>query len=180
MMKIHTLGPDLTDSFSAATSVECSDREIICHDSFDDIIENLDCYIGEHIVIPTAYQSSKKNYGWKEFNFQYWDRLELVKLFSAPTKTMVLLKNSSFECEKSIIHPATKIYMEEFLRKHNENIPMVFAESKVAAWNLFKKDRMKYTIVSKDVAIKKTKKTLNIIEEYRPQMIWCLYKIGRM
>lgn len=176
-MIIHTLGPESTDSFGALLSIVESSKKIVCHKSFDDIIENLHLFVDEYIFLPTAYQSHKRDYGWKDFNFQYWNQIELMTVFARPTKPMVLLKNKRWESDKAIIHPATKIFIEKYLNRMGEHTTMMFAKSKFSAWEIFKRDSLKYTIISLENFKDKDYPNYSIIEEYTPQMIWCLYKV---
>lgn len=179
-MNIHTLGPEHTDCYEAASKLICvPDDKIICYESFDRIINELGNLIGEFVLFPAAFQSAKSNYGWKEFNFQYWDRLELVKVFSKETKPMVLVKNRNWKQNIAVIHPATEIFINEYIKKTQESIKIVYSDSKFKAWNQFLENEMKYTIISKDVLRLNNNRSLIIVNQYNPIMVWCLYKIRR-
>lgn len=175
-MKVHTLGPNATDSYKAAKTI-VKDADIILHESFDEIIDNIEQYLNEYIIIPVAYTSHRKKYDWKDFNFQYCNRLKLCKVAALYTQPMLLLEKEISSNYDAIVHPATEI----FLNKAKRIDSIEYAKSKYDAWKQFKNDyKYKYTLISKDVFEMEKNEccyNLTILEEYKPIMIWCLYKI---
>lgn len=178
-MIIHTLGPNSTDSYAVAESLlQSEDDGIVEYPSFDSLLHNLDQLSGQHVLFPVAFKSARKDYGWKEFNYDYWDKVELVKVFQKKTKPMLLIKNKYYKQDRAMIHPATTIFLKKYLIKENENTVIEFADSKYKAWSVFCKKDLKYTIISEDVFEKEKKEAYTIEERYEPVMVWCLYKIN--
>ncbi|EXJ22701.1 hypothetical protein ADIAL_1816 [Alkalibacterium sp. AK22] len=177
-MIIHTLGPDSTDSYAAAQSLISSEEDdIVGYPSFDAIIHQLEQLKGDCVLFPVAFQSARKAYGWKEFNYDYWDKVELMHVFSKKTKPMVLIENSRRTEDRAMIHPATTIFLEKYLSRTQETIPITFTDSKVKAWTAFQKKGLKYTIISEDVYEEEKNSYYQLVERYEPEMVWCLYKI---
>ena len=177
-MIIHTLGPSSTDSYAAAESLLKSEEDdIVEYPSFDSLLHNLDQLKGQHVLFPVAFKSARKEYGWKEFNYDYWDKVELVKVFKKNTKPMVLVKNTKYVENTTMIHPATTIFMKKYLEKIADRTLIHFTDSKYKAWTAFRKKKMKYTIISEDVYEKEKYPEHRVEERYEPVMVWCLYKI---
>lgn len=179
-MKVHTLGPKSTDSYFIAKK-KFKNAEIICHNSYDIIIEKLDELKGEYLLIPTAYKSSKKNYDWKDFNFEYRKKLELKEVFYEKTKTMILIENKDFVINKVLLHPATEIFFREYMKIEEIKLEIDYTDSKHIALDTFFNKNYRFVIASKDLYLNyncrfKNKKILEI-KEYNPVMVWCLYKI---
>lgn len=177
-MIIHTLGPDSTDSYAAAERfMQSEDDAIVEYPSFDSLLHSIDELKGQYVLFPAAFQSARKNYGWKEFNYDYWDKVELVEVFQKKTKPMILVKNIKHAENRAMIHPATTIFMKKYLKAKDEQTRIDFTDSKYKAWTAFRKKNLKYTIISEDV-FEQEKQSSHVIEErYEPVMIWCLYKI---
>lgn len=176
-MRIHTLGPKETDSYNAAKSLR-GQNEIVTYNSFEEIFFKFKELKGDYILIPAAYENISKDYGWKDFNFQYWECLKLDIVFEKYTKPMLLIENSKFEIDKVIVHPATEIFIKLYLDKENKNCKIEFENSKYLAWEKFLRSKYRYTIISKDVFDKTdTNFEFKVLEEYEPIMVWCLYKI---
>lgn len=176
-MRIHTLGPRETDSYSAAKSLK-GENKIVIYNSFEEIFSRIKEFKGDYILIPTAYENISHNYGWKDFNFQYWECLKLHIVFKKYTKPMLLIENSQFKIDKVIVHPATEIFAKTYLDKENRNCQIEYANSKYLAWKRFLQNKYRYTIISKDVFEETdTDSKLKVLEEYKPIMVWCLYKI---
>ena len=177
-MIIHTLGPESTDSFAAAeTLLNSEEDDIVAYPSFDTILHQIEQLKGDCVLFPVAFQSARRSYGWKEFNYDYWEQIELVRVFAKRTKPMVLIKNNARRENSAAIHPATKIFLEKYLNKMKEEIPILFTDSKVKAWAAFQKKGLKYTIISEDVYENEKCSDYELIERYEPEMVWCLYKI---
>lgn len=177
-MIIHTLGPENTDSYAAAQSLlQAEEDDIVGYPSFDTILHELERLKGDCVLFPVAFQSARKPYGWKEFNYDYWEKIELLQVFAKKTKPMVLIENRDRKMDSAMIHPATKIFLEKYLNKVNETLPITYTDSKIKAWTAFKNMGLKYTIISEDVFEKEKTDQYQIVERYEPQMVWCLYKI---
>ena len=172
---INTLGPEDTDSYTVALkTITSSLDKIILYSSFDDIIEHLSELVNQYILIPVAFESSFTKYDWKDFNFEFWEYLEIKSVISRKTKPMVLLENLEHEINKAIIHPATKIFMTNYLNSLNNKIDIIFEKSKVCAFERFKSEKYRYTICSKDAI---NNDCYLIKDIFEPHMIWCLYRV---
>lgn len=177
-MRIHTLGPDSSDSYVAAKSIlQSEEDDVIDYPSFDSLIHNIRQLREDYVLFPVAFQSARKEYGWKEFNYDYWDRVELIQVFSKKTKPMLLVKNRKHTENKAMIHPATEIFMKKYLKSVGESTVISYTDSKYKAWTAFYKKKLKYTIVSEDVYEKEKQEEFVVEERYEPEMVWCLYKI---
>lgn len=178
-MIIHTLGPSSTDSYAIAESfMQSEDDGIVEYPSFDSLLHNIDQMTGQHVLFPVAFKSARKDYGWKEFNYDYWDKVDLVEVFQRKTKPMVLIKNNYYAEDHAMIHPATTIFLKKYLTEKNEDTVIEFTDSKYKAWSAFCKKNLKYTIISEDVFEKEKTTEYTIEARYEPVMVWCLYKIN--
>jgi hypothetical protein len=178
-MIIHTLGPSSTDSYTVAKSfMQSEDDEIVQYPSFDNLLHIIDQLTGQYVLFPVAFKSARKDYGWKEFNYDYWDKVDLVNVFQRKTKPMVLVKNRQYKQNRAMIHPATTIFLKKYLIKENENTFIEFTDSKYKAWLAFCKKNLRYTIISEDVFEREKKEAYTIEARYEPVMVWCLYKIN--
>ncbi|MER2132432.1 MAG: hypothetical protein ABS896_08435 [Carnobacterium inhibens] len=178
-MIIHTLGPSSTDSYTVAESLlQSEDDGIVGYPSFDSLLHNIHQLTEQYVLFPVAFKSARKDYGWKEFNYDYWDKVELVDVFQRKTKPMVLIKNSFYAENRAMIHPATTIFLKNYLNKINKDTVIEYTDSKYKAWSAFCKKNLKYTIISEDVFEKEKKVGYTIEERYEPVMVWCLYKIN--
>lgn len=178
-MIIHTLGPSSTDSYAVAESLlQSEDDGIVEYPSFDSLLHTIDSLSEQYVLFPVAFKSARKDYGWKEFNYDYWDRVDLVDVFQRKTKPMVLVKNKYYSQDRAMIHPATTIFLKKYLTAQNEQTAIDFADSKYKAWTAFCKKNLKYTIISEDVFEKEKKADYTIEARYEPVMVWCLYKIN--
>ncbi|WP_137598128.1 hypothetical protein [Paucilactobacillus kaifaensis] len=176
MRIIHTLGPESTDSVAAAAHIPEDDKhQLVLHDSFDEIIANLNQYCGDYFLVPAAYQSKQSNFGWRELSYQYWDQLTLESVYHHPLKTMCLIENQSFKQDKAIIHPATTNLLNSYLDKKSLTLPIHYAGSKASAYEKFVRDQYRFSIVSQDSLTAQS--DYQILQTYHPDMVWCLYHI---
>jgi hypothetical protein len=179
-MRIHTLGPEGTDCYTVANQLlELSKGEIIGYASFDDIIDNIENFINEYILFPVAFVNKERNYDWKDFNFEYWSRLELVNLFHQKTKPMYLIENEKWKEDLAVIQPATNIFMEQYLKANKSDTKILFENSKFSSLEHLIINNYRYTIISDDIYESRKNNFMKIKKIYEPSMIWCLYKICR-
>lgn len=174
-MIINTLGPTTTDCFNATKYVSAKFDAIILYNSFDSIIANINNLKGQYILLPVAFESSLKQYGWKDFNFEYHRMIEIVEVFHSFTKEMVLVENKKYKINKAIIQPATKFFMINYLNKEKIDIQIDFAPSKFQAKMKFQEDSYRFATVSKEALHES--KDISICDSFLPEMIWCLYKV---
>ncbi|WP_348921673.1 hypothetical protein [Enterococcus rotai] len=174
-MIINTLGPVGSDSYRVAKTLIDVHDEINIYSSFDEIIAKIDDMENQYILIPTAYRSALSEYDWKDFNFEYWERMDLANVFHRKTKIMMLVENAKFKKDCAIIHPATSIYMKKYIAKQYLNSKIEFASSKCKAYERFVKFDYRFTIASEDnISFKNSYK---IIKKIQPEMVWCVYKV---
>lgn len=176
MRIVHTLGPTSTDSYAAAQYIPGDEEnQIELHDNFDDIIENLQDYTDEYLLIPAAYQSKHSDFGWRELAYQYWDRLKIETVYHHPLKTMCLITNPQFRQNKAIIHPATTNLLSFYFKEQQLDMPVHYAGSKASAYERFVDRKYRYSIVSED-SLRSTD-SYQVVKKYHPDMVWCLYHI---
>jgi len=177
-MNIHTLGPEFTDSYAVAESLlQSADDEVVPYTSFDQLIHEIDHLQGEYLLFPVGFESAKRNYTWKDFHYDYFEVLDIVKVFPKATKPMILVKNKFPAENRAIIHPATRIFLEKFLKKKKKHVNITFSDSKYKAWTAFLKKDAEYTVINLDVFEEEKNDNLFIEETYEPEMIWCLYQV---
>ena len=174
-MRINTLGPETTDSYCVAKNLCKNNDEILLYDSFDALIDNLWKMKDEYILIPAAYESVDKKYDWKDFNLDYWENVELTRVFHKKTKQMVLIEHTNFKKNIAVIQPATKIMLKKYLKEKRIDSEIEYESSKVKAYQQFFSNKYRFTIISSDVV----RVTDQIITRkiYNPEMVWCLYKV---
>lgn len=174
-MIINTLGPTGTDSHAAALdTVTSSQDKIVLYKSFDEIIEQLGQLSNQYILIPVAFESSSKDYDWKDLNFEYWEKLEIISIFSKKTKPMILIENPEYEVDLAIIQPATRIYMKKYLDSIAAQTEIIPEKSKIRAYEKFSEENYRYTICSKETV---SENSFLIQNTFEPSMIWCLYRV---
>lgn len=177
-MKIHTLGPETTDSYAVAESLlETENDKVVPYTSFDQMIHEIPNLKGELLLFPVGFESAKRKYTWKDFHYDYYKVLDIVEVFPKATKPMVLVKNKFPTENRAIIHPATKIFLEKYLKKENKQAMISFADSKYKAWTAFLKKGVEYTVINLDVFEDEKQDDMFIEETYEPEMIWCLYRV---
>lgn len=174
-MIINTLGPTATDCFYAINRIKLKVDVIVLYDSFDSIVNCFDKLKGQYILLPVAFESSIKNYSWKDFNFEYHKRIEIVDSFHSFTKGMVLIENCNYKINRAIIQPATEILMLNYLKKKSMDLRIDFTHSKVMANKKFLEEGYRFSIVSQETIINND--DIIICETFFPEMIWCLYRV---
>ncbi|WP_156447607.1 hypothetical protein [Streptobacillus felis] len=145
------------------------------HKSIDDIIDIIQHLKGEYIFMPVAYTSEKKDYNWTNFNFIYHKKIKICNIFFDYTMEMVLVENKNYKKNKCVIHPATKIFSDKFFENKKINIEYEYTSSKFIAYNKFKVEMYRYTIISSNVLENNNNEI--VLEKYNPEMIWVLYKV---
>ena len=174
-MIINTLGPTTTDCYYAISRIDTNVDMVVLYDSFDSIVNCLDRLKDQYILFPVAFESSIENYSWKDFNFEYHQRVEIVDVFHSFTKVMVLIENCNYKINRAIIQPATKIFMSNFIKKKGMDLRIDFTHSKVTANKKFREEGYRFSIVSKETILYND--DINICETFSPEMIWCLYRV---
>jgi len=68
-LKIHTLGPKITDSYAVAESlIENENDKVVSYKSFDQMIHEIPNLKGEFLLFPVGFESAKRKYTWKDFH----------------------------------------------------------------------------------------------------------------
>ncbi len=172
MTVIHTLGPKTTDSYDAATHIPGrAPAKIQLHRCFDEIIASLGAYVGDEFLVPTAFQSQRPDFGWRELCYEYSERLQLRQVFQRPLQPMCLIENPRYTEDAAIIHPATENLLRHTLGAGDYHVN--YAGSKAAAYAEYQNVGYRYSIVSATLVEEPTQ----IIKTFRPDMVWCLYRI---
>ncbi|MGX7775111.1 hypothetical protein ACWNPI_08540 [Limosilactobacillus fermentum] len=79
-MRLHTSGPEQTDSYAAANAYFAGNKiagQIILHDSFAAIYDHLADLTGDYLIVPAAYQSSEHE-SWGQLHYRHLTDLTLI------------------------------------------------------------------------------------------------------
>lgn len=175
-MKLHTLGPNTTDSYHAYRywkNRNDLEIELVMHHSFKDIYANLASYQNDLFLVPTMYRD--QNSDWASYHYQYLDRLKIYDVFVLDTKPMILVKNNQISNQKIGLHQATEPFLKSFENQQKIKLKRVFTDSKSIALQKFLNQEIEYAIISESDEIKQT--NFEVIKKYTPQIIWCVYQI---
>ncbi|MHA8138171.1 hypothetical protein ACYATM_03855 [Lactobacillaceae bacterium Scapto_B20] len=181
MPTLHTLGPDTTDSYKAAEYLKqvnpiYQDTSIELHDSFESIYTNLADFAGDFFLVPVAY-NDKNGDNWGTNNYRYWNQLKVVDTFHLPTMKMILAENEALSNHTAIIHAATNELLDQFESATNQQLETDYVPSKPLAQKEFEAGQYQYAIFSKQGF--EPHATFKILQEYQPEMVWCLYQIKK-
>ncbi|MCI1986033.1 MAG: hypothetical protein LKJ69_04110 [Lactobacillus sp.] len=174
MTIVHTLGPESTDSYAAATTLG-GEYDIQLHDNFDTVIAHLSDYVGETLLLPAAYQSQKPDFGWRELAYQYWQRLKIKTVFALPLKPMCIVENPDYQLAKAVVHPATENLLSSYLEAHELQVGIEYAGSKTQAYRDFCATQARFTVAS--VGTFEPGPHAVVRATFEPEMVWCLYQI---
>ena len=174
---IATLGPSGTDSEAAAKKIleeKGLPGEVVLCDSFEaakkHAIEN-----NSYFLIPAAYvvrvrDGSVKD-TWGDFNFREMDRLETIDAVVSPLKDMGVAKNKDCNNPQSVaLHPATDVFAEKYV----PDLRREYILSKPLAVKECSEGKADMCIGSIDVI--ERFENLEIVEIFKPKMVWVLYK----
>lgn len=174
-MRLHTLGPEATDSWKAAVfyrenNKDKADIEIIGHASFEDILENLADLAGDYFVIPAAFQSQKMGLTWGDMHYLYQKQLGLKEAFVMNLNPMLLLENSYVHNHLAFTHAA----VAKLLLQYVPEAEVVTCPSKYLAYQEYRR-RGQYVLTNEqNVTLRPFEKVLARIEI---PMVWCVYQI---
>ena len=183
-MKLHTLGPNGTDSERAAQHY-LTDETLVLHSSFEEILLNLAIYKGDKIILPVAFKSNQEpNLNWSDFNYLNWENLDIEATFSMPLMTMSVIENIDFKRNVALVHAATEGLMKRYLTSVNlDNAwgpSIMFAPSQIVALQSFIKEQNRFTIVSEEQFKKLSESSdekYQIRQQLKPQMVWIVYRV---
>ncbi|MDR9862710.1 MULTISPECIES: hypothetical protein [Pseudomonas] len=164
---IATLGPIGTDSHRQAERLS---TKVSLHETFHEAI----CHAKLHktkLLVPAGFRENRagKQFSWVDFHFENLNDIELEKAWFEKTMPMVLLHNSF---NSIAIHPSTSSLVPELERYEH----VKYTRSKVEAYQLFTRGEASAALTSSSI-IDDTSDKQFIKAEFRPTMVWCLYKI---
>lgn len=163
---IATLGPAGTDSHRQAERLGAI---ISLHDTFHAAINHAKLN-NTKLLVPAGFRENRdgKQFSWVDFHFENLGHIELEKAWFEKTMPMVLLHNSY---SMIAIHPSTSSLVPELERYEK----IKYTRSKVEAYELFRRGEASAALTS-DSIIDSKKDSRFIKSEFRPTMVWCLYK----
>lgn len=170
--KLYTLGPVGTDAYNIAKKIT---NNIELCESFPLAMER--AFINkEYALICCGYINKDENKqvidSWVNLNFNYLNKMKIIDSFFHKTKTMCIAKNKEKETiERVIIHPATECFLDYI----NFDGEVVYSNNKPTAVLLTAMGDYDACIGSKDIV--KQYSQLDIMVEFSPQMVWCIYSI---
>ncbi|MGO1337859.1 MAG: hypothetical protein ACTMH7_05270 [Leuconostoc fallax] len=181
-MKLHTLGPDSTDSARAARIYQNDhDVEIILHDSFEEILLQLDEYSGEQILMPVAFKSKKYDHlNWADINYLKWQQLQMIDVFDLPLLPLIILENTKYNLNIARTHAATEGLLKQFLQdEHLDDAwgpSITFSSSKPKVYDEFQKHGERFALISKPEQFPKAEYIIR--QELQPKMVWVVYQVA--
>lgn len=176
---INTLGPVTTDSYRATRywikKNGIADYKIKMHDSFEQIFTRMKSQ--EYIVMPVGYvnRNSEKMSSWVDFHFRYINDIIPDDVFTLHTKPMALVENVSYKKRGVVIQSSTYQLAKNTLKTTADEY--IYTSSKSKALQLFLKSQYHFTICSKELITKYDSTNYRILQEFRPVMIWVVYRI---
>lgn len=175
-MKIHTLGPNATDSYAAAVQYnqeECLGKaKIIGHSSFENILTHLNAYSRDYLLIPAAFKSPKLQESWGDIHYEKLDQMKLQNCFMTNLDPLVVVKRLDVFDHIGYTHAATKQLLEQSVI---DDINVTTAPSKYDAYQRYLANDAEYVLTNeKNITLHKNEQ---IIKRLTPSMVWCLYHI---
>ncbi|MFT8361567.1 MAG: hypothetical protein ABF586_00525 [Sporolactobacillus sp.] len=177
-MLIHTLGPEATDSYQAAAyyiEETACDGQICLHACFDEIINHLDNYRGDYLIIPAAFKSNQAHCDWADFHYTYLDRLTLVTCFRHPLDPLILIQRQNPVSSAAYTHPSTAALLERYLLETGERLAICYTDSKYLAYARYIDTKARYVLTNQRNSHLSPQE--KVVRRYTPDMVWCLYKI---
>ncbi|MCH4169600.1 MAG: amino acid biosynthesis protein [Lactobacillus sp.] len=172
--KIHTLGPDTTDSSAAADYYlrhYDSRATIQLHGSYEAILNQLSDYDGDYLLMPTAFQSRQLQESWGDIHYCLLDHLELVTSYTTQLDDLILVENQGADNQVGYTHAATAKLLAQVL----PGVVVRTAVSKYQAYQHYLKEQARYVLTnSKNLDLQANE---TILKTWRPKMVWCLYAI---
>lgn len=172
-MKIHTLGPEQTDSCAACRhyrDVSLPGAEMALHDSFEEILEHLGRYGGDLLVIPAAFASETLHLTWGTMHYRYLDRMDLVESFVHPLDRLVCLRSRVRRTGIGYTHAATA----DLLVGYTPSARLVTVPSKYRAYERYLEDG-EYVLTNEKNMVEED--AAEILAEFDVRMVWCVYRI---
>ncbi|WP_429971108.1 amino acid biosynthesis protein [Fructilactobacillus sp. Tb1] len=169
---MHTLGPQATDSNAAAERYVKlhPNLKIKLHVDFLDVLNHLNDYSGDLLLIPMAYQDHEGN-SLGDYHYQLIDKMHLIDTIITDLDPIVVIENHSNN-HKLYTHPAT-IKLAE---KYQNGCDIITTNSKYAAYQSYLIDGKLVITNQKNVA--KLAPDETILQTIHSKMSWCIYQIG--
>ncbi|MCQ2569975.1 MAG: hypothetical protein MJ139_03615 [Limosilactobacillus sp.] len=171
-MRLHTLGPQATDSYQAALVYQAQHPcEIDLHSSFEEILTNLRHYHGDYLLLPTAYQGQGNwPLTWGQTHYRLLDQLNLQTAFITSLDDLVIVENQQATTSNAYTHPATR----DLLQTHLAHATVITAPSKYRAYQAYLTDG-RYVLTSRKLVHLRPYERL--IKTFEAKMIWSVYEI---
>lgn len=174
-MNIHTLGPEATDSYAAASVYNqryCQGQATIMgHASFEDLLTTLARYPGDLVVIPAAFKSPTLHASWGDVHYALLDQWTLVTSFITALDPLVVIERRHADNRIGYTHAATA----QLLARIVSSVDVQTAASKFLAYRAYCANRGAYVLTNeKNVTLRPDERQL---KRLTPKMVWCVYQI---
>lgn len=177
-MIIHTLGPEETDSNSAAQYYlrkMPGVNHIVLHGRFEEIINHLNDYPGDYLIIPAAFKSCHVHMDWADFHYAHLDQLKLIDCFRHQLNPLVLIRRLTATNNVAYTHPSTATLLNNYLRFIPGRAVIKYADSKYLAYQKYTTTQARFVLTNQqNVQLSSDEK---IERTYTPDMVWCVYQI---
>ncbi|MEM0513070.1 hypothetical protein [Limosilactobacillus fermentum] len=169
-MKIHTLGPAVTDSHRAAEQYRADHEnlEVVGHPSFEVLYQSIPELRGELLLIPAAVKTPA-GASWGDLHYQYGDRLELIDSLITELSPLAILERRGRSGQRAYCHPATIDYLTRNVEGPLEIMP---CPSKWQAYRCYQTDG-RYTLTSQAFAGPADR----VIKTIHLKMLWSVYQV---
>lgn len=177
-MIIHTLGPAETDSCEAASDYlrhQCDDGRLVLHDSFESVINHLDAFVGDFLLIPAAFKSSRRNIDWADVHYGCLEQLKLVDCFHGQLDPLVLVRRKDAAHAIAYTHPATAALLKKYLQNSDRSVEIRYTDSKYLAYQNYRLNHAQLVVTNKKIISLGEQETIE--KTYAVDMVWCVYKI---
>lgn len=170
-MLIHTLGPEETDSATAAQSyLAHHPGQLQLHTSFEELLRRLRNFAGDYLLLPTAFHGNQTlPLSWGQVHYRYLDQLELKEAFVTELDEMVILENIARPTGLAYSHPATADLLAQTVKAEIQ-----FSPSKYQAYQAYQKNG-RYVLTSRKLV--DLRPSERILKRFQVKMIWSLYLI---
>lgn len=174
-MRIHTLGPVVTDSYAAAQIYNhdhfADQAVIVGHPSFEVILTDLAAYRGDYLVIPAAFKSPTLHASWGDIHYALLNQLDLQASFITQLDPLVVVQRLTADNRIGYTHAATA----QLLRRIVSHVVVQTATSKYLAYQAYQRNQAAYVLTNeKNVRLTADER---IIQRQTPAMVWCFYQI---
>ncbi|AVW10580.1 hypothetical protein [Lactiplantibacillus paraplantarum] len=175
-MQIHTLGPEVTDSYAAAQAYNHRDLQdqakIVGHPSFEMILANLAVYSGDRLIIPAAFKSTTLHASWGDVHYALLSQLTLLTCFMTKLDPLVVIQRLDADNQIGYTHAATA----QLLTRLVHNVTVQAVASKYLAYQAYQQNQAAYVLTNeKNVTLTTHERQLTRLT---PSMVWCVYQIN--